>query len=105
MITFPKEDIELKMRKTAIFRCKNTDSGKIENPPPEEVLTLFQKGRDDVVFCRRGQRSGTLEFFFFLWTKVQHMQYRLLLLKEDGGFSGEEGGAGSHRCCPSLPLT
>lgn len=42
-ITPPKEDVDLKTRKTVIFRCKNTESGKAENPPLVEVLPPFQK--------------------------------------------------------------
>lgn len=64
MITLPKEEIKLKMRKSAIFKCKNTESGKFVNPSLEEVLPSFQKCMDNIKFCQRGQSFGTLELIF-----------------------------------------
>lgn len=63
-ITLPKEETEIKWKKMGIFRCKNTESGKIENPPLEEVLPPFQKWMDIVEFCQRDQRFGNLELLF-----------------------------------------
>lgn len=51
-------------KKTVSFRCKNIESGRILNPPLNEVLPPFSKSLEDTTYYSRGLKFGTIEFRF-----------------------------------------